>query len=237
MKSTTRNLGRCLVPVLLLSVLPTPAAAQTYSAQDIQRLLDDPAASAAQTAGKHIRGYSVYSLFSGLVRKGARTAVLDCPSTLGSNDLFTFEASISHQGDNPSRDVFLEATTVGGLVIEALRADRGSVTQITPDTARVEIGTLSNETVGFEVDLRASGAVGPATLQIRLGLAGSSDFIDSCEITIFAAIEVEGDIMVDGGATLTIQEFVELRLVGDAVRLILIDGAEIDGDGVVAFTE
>ena len=49
-------------------------------------------------------------------------------------------------------------------------------------------------------------------------------------------IAVEGDIVIDGAATLTIASNVELRLVGQPGRLEMHDGATIDGPGKIAFT-
>ena len=75
------------------------------------------------------------------------------------------------------------------------------------------------------------------TWTIRAGLLLISLFAFHAPIAFaqVATIEVEGDIVVATGATLTIQATVELHMISPGAVLQLNDGARIDGDGFLVF--
>ncbi len=119
-------------------------------------------------------------------------------------------------------DMFAAPCNLATAVRSALLADGGTtVTAIVPN-----IGG----TVTFQEDLDPIGMAeitGPVTFDATL---------DGISFGIDGIIAVEGDIEIDGLAALTILINVEVRLVGQPGRLILNDGATVDGDGFIAFT-
>ena len=108
----------------------------------------------------------------------------------------------------------------------------GAVEDATDGSGSTEVRVLlpnTGATVTFQEDLEGAAEI-DMSMSITTELAAGS----APDINGFIA--VEGDITIDTGATLTIAENVELRLVGQPGRLEMHDLSEIDGDGFVAFT-
>ena len=115
-------------------------------------------------------------------------------------------------------DVFADPCNLATAVREALAGGGTTVTVILPNVGG---------TVVFQEDLDGTDEItGPVTFDATLTAGGSG---------VDGFIAVDGDLEIDGAATLTILQNVEVQLVGQPSRLILNDGATIDGDGFFAF--
>ncbi|MCH8962868.1 MAG: hypothetical protein IH820_16550, partial [Bacteroidetes bacterium] len=116
-------------------------------------------------------------------------------------------------------DDFADPCNLATAVREAIGEGGTTVTAILPNDG----GTLI-----FQEDLDGTAKI-TATVTFDATLTDGGSGVDGF-------IAVDGDIEIDGAATLTILQNVEVRLVGQPSRLILNDGATIDGDGFFAFT-
>ena len=195
-----------------------------------------PLAAAAQPATQTNAGMVLRFDDGGAPAKGLDLA---CPDTLTIAG-FTHTGFINNRRNNAAQNFFVEVTITPAAALDSLETTLGTWHRHGSHEAQLDIPVLpANTQADFSVKLRPFV---PGEVTFTRIIRQNDNELDNLSCTMVipgggqdGIIAVDGDIEIDGDATLTILPLLEVRPVGDSSRVILHDGARIGGDGVLGF--